>query len=312
MRIFLLLSALGFYAISCSNPTTNTTADTPTSGSIVVGVDESYIPMMDTEIYTFEHLYKKAHITPVYKPESEIIQDLLNDSLRLAVIGRDLTDQEKDYFKKKTHPAVITPIAIDALALIVNPDNHDTLLTLQTVKHIFSGKNDNWNQINPGNNSGTINLVFDNNGSANYRYIKEEVLKGQAITKNAYAKRSNAEVIDYVSKNKNAIGVISVSWLCDKNDSLTRTFLNKVTVVGVSEFEQPSGPGDFKKPYQAYIYNETYPFRRQVYVVKIGSRQGLGAGFAAHLAGEKGQLIIHKLGMVAAQAPTRLVEVKVE
>ncbi len=290
----------------------NKPSDTPTSGQVTIGVDESYTPMMDTQIYTFEALYKKAKITPVYKPEAEIIQDLLNDTIRLAVIGRDLTSEEKEYFKKKTHPAFVTPIAIDAVALIVNPENTDSLLTLQTVKDIFSGKDSTWKQINTANNNGSINLVFDNNGSANYRYINEELLKGAPISKNAYAKKSNAEVIDYVSKNKNAIGVISVGWICDKKDSTALSFLSKIKVVGISEFENPLDANDYKKPYQAYIYNESYPLRRNVYVVKIGTRSGLGTGFAAHLAGEKGQLIIHKLGMVAAQAPVRLVQVNVE
>ncbi len=304
---------LAAVAVGCASGTPKKEfEETPTSGKISMGIDESYIPLMDTEIYTFEALYTKAKITPIYKPEAEVIKDLMNDSIRLAVIGRDLTEQEKNYFKQKTTPAYVTPIAVDGLALIVNPANTDTLLTLQRVKDIFSGKDSTWNQVNPNNKAGTINIVFDNNGSANFRYVKEEVLKGAPMSRNAYAQKSNAEVIEYVNKNKNAIGVISVGWICDKTDSVAKEFLTKVKVVGVSEFESPIDNSDYKKPYQAYIYNESYPLRRKVYVVKIGSYNGLGAGFAAHLAGEKGQLIIHKLGMVAAQAPTRLVQMKIE
>lgn len=305
--------ALASIVMSCASGTPRSESEeTPTSGKISIGVDESYIPLLDTEIYTFEGLYTRARIKPIYKPESEVIQDLLNDSIRLAVIGRDLTVQEKEYFKKKTLPAYVTQIAVDGLALIVNPANDDTLLTLQRVKDIFSGKDSTWSQVNPANKAGIINIVFDNNGSANYRYVQEEVLKGAPISRNAYAQKSNAEVIEYVNKNKNAIGVISVSWISDRRDSTALSFLNKIRVVAISEFESPSDPSDFKKPYQAYIYNESYPLRRKVYVVKIGSYNGLGAGFAAHLAGEKGQLIIHKFGMVAAQSPTRMVQIKVE
>ncbi len=297
----------------CASGTPSTDKlDTPTSGELTIGVDESYAPLMDTEIFTFEALYTKAHITPQYKPEAEVIQDLMNDSIRTAVIGRDLSEKEKEFFKQKHLPAYTTHIAYDGIALIINPGNTDTLLTLQRVKDIFSGKDSLWSQINPANNAGKINIVFDNNGSANYRYVKEEILKGQPFSTNAYAQKSNAEVIEYVNKNKNAIGVISIGWICDRTDSIAKAFLSKVRVVGVSEFEFPVDVNEYKKPLQAWIYNESYPFRRKVYVVKIGTRNGLGAGFAAHLAGEKGQLIIHKLGMVAAQSPIRTVQMKIE
>ncbi|MES2629900.1 MAG: substrate-binding domain-containing protein [Bacteroidota bacterium] len=308
----LTIIALVLSAAACTPTPQSGKTDTPTSGELVIGVDESYIPMMDTQIYTFESIYKKAFIHPLYKPEAEIIQDLINDSIRSAVIGRDLTEKEKEYFKSKTHPAFVTKIAVDAVALIVNRENTDSLLTLGQVRNIFSGTDSTWKQVNGKNSAGTINVVFDNNGSANYRYMKEEVLKGAPLSKNAYAKHSNAEVIDYVNTNKNAIGVISVAWLADRKDSLTQSFMEKVRVVAISEFESPDDISDYKKPYQAYIFTKAYPLRRDVYVIKLGTRSGLGAGFAAHLAGEKGQLIIHKLGMVAAQSPVRMVEIKTE
>lgn len=307
------IATLAALTVACASGTKSSAPEeTPTSGNISIGVDESYVPLMDTEIFTFEALYTKARIKPVYKAESQIITDLMNDSFRIAVIGRDLTEKEKDFFKKKTTPAYVTKIAVDGLALIVHPENNDTLLTLQKVKDIFSGQISSWSQLDPNNKSGDINIVFDNNGSANYRYVNEELLKGAPMTKNAFAQKSNAEVVDYVSKNKNAIGVISIPWICDTKDSTAVSFNNKIRVVAISEFEYPVDASDYRKPNQAYIVNESYPLRRNVYVVKIGSYNGLGAGFAAHLAGEKGQLIIYKLGMVPAQMPIRLVQVNME
>jgi phosphate transport system substrate-binding protein len=308
-----ILACAAFTAIfsSCGN-NGKAPLDTPTSGTITIGVEESYAPLMDTEIYTFGALYKNAHINPYYKPEAEIVQDLLDDSIRLAVIGRDLTDEEKEYFKKKTHPAFTTKIAVDAIALIINPGNTDSLMTLSRVKDIFAGRDTTWSQVNPSSALGKINIVFDNNGSANYRYISQELLGGKPVNPNSFAMKNNAEVIEYVSRNKNAIGVISIGWISDRYDTTAQNFLQKIRVVAVSEFEAPPGSDEYKKPYQAWIYNKTYPLRRDVYVIKIGTRSGLGTGFAAHLAGEKGQLIIHKQGMVAAQSPTRLVEINQE
>jgi phosphate transport system substrate-binding protein len=63
-------------------------------------------------------------------------------------------------------------------------------------------------------------------------------------------------------------------------------------------------------PFQAYILDQSYPYRRDVYVIRTGLKGTLGTGFASFLAGEKGQLIIHKMGMVAAKAPVRTIKIK--
>lgn len=298
-----------FALFSCEN-VTNRPKDTATSGEIKMGVDESYQPLLEEEIFVFESLYKKTKINAYYAPEAQIVQDLLNDSIRVAVICRDLSDQEKKYFKSKTTPAFTIKVAVDALAIVLNNDNPDSLLTLSAIKRIFSGQDTSWAQINSNNKAGTINIVFDNKNSANYRYIQQDILAGKALNKNAFAADGNLGVLDYVSKNKNAMGLVSVAWLSDKRDSLENTFSNFVRLAAVSENDNPSELSDYKKPYQAWIYNKTYPLRRDVYIIKLGTRSGLGTGFAAHLAGEKGQLIVHKQGMVAAQSPVRLIQVK--
>ncbi|HEX4887786.1 MAG TPA: substrate-binding domain-containing protein [Luteibaculaceae bacterium] len=303
-----IIVLLALMSTQCSNAP----KDTATSGDLKVAIDESYIPLMDTQIFTFESFYQKAKVKAIYKPEAEIIKDLINDSIRMAVIGRDLTQEEKDYFKKATHPAYVTHIAVDAVALIVNPNNPINGLTMGQVRALFSGSDSTWAQLDPKAKNNLVNVVFDNQGSANYRYMRDEVLGGASLSKYCYAKKSNQEVIDYVASNPDGLGVISIAWLADKKDSLTQTFLQKIKVLGVAEFEDPSSESDYKKPYQAYIYEKSYPMRRDVYVVKLGTRSGIGTGFAAHLAGEKGQLIIHKMGMVAAQAPVRLVEINNE
>ena len=63
------------------------------------------------------------------------------------------------------------------------------------------------------------------------------------------------------------------------------------------------------KPYQAYIKTKEYPFTRNVYMVSRQTRAGLGMGFVSFVAGEKGQLMILKAGIVPAIPPTRLVKI---
>jgi phosphate transport system substrate-binding protein len=66
----------------------------------------------------------------------------------------------------------------------------------------------------------------------------------------------------------------------------------------------------FYKPFQGYIADGSYPLIRDVFVICRESTAGLGSGFASFVAGDVGQRIILKSGLVPATMPLRLVHVK--
>ncbi|MFM2000260.1 MAG: hypothetical protein RL204_2207 [Bacteroidota bacterium] len=292
---------------SCQNYDLN--KDSVTSGKLKIGIDESYSLMMDSQLFIFKELYKHAEIQATYSAEGDIIKALMDDSIQSAVICRPLNEKEMEYFKSIQRLPESTKIAVDAVALIVNPANMDSTFTMEQLTRLFNGQDTSWSQINPASSLGKINIVFDNQKSCNERTIREKFVPSGKLPANCFAVHSNQEVIDYVNANKNAIGVISVSWISDKDDPTSMAFLEKIKVVGIIDPSNTEKPDLARKPFQAYIYDETYPLRRDVYIIRTGLRGTLGTGFASHVAGEKGQLIIHKMGMVAANAPTRVVKI---
>jgi phosphate transport system substrate-binding protein len=291
---------------SCStSETTDEPTDTPTSGEVNIVVDESFQKLFDTQIYTFESIYKNAQIHVNYLPENEALARMLNDSCKVVVMCRDLTAAERKTFESKNLFPISTKIAEDAIVLLVNPENTDTTLTVEKVKSILSGGDSLWNQLNKQSKLGEINVVFDNAGSANARYMQDTLLQGKPFSKNVFAVKSNPEVIEYVSKNKNALGVLSVNWISDMDDSATTNILKKVKVVAIAKDEH----SEAVKPYQAYIKTKDYAFTRSVYMINRQTRAGLGMGFVSFVAGDKGQLMILKAGLIPAIAPVRLVEI---
>lgn len=284
--------------------------DTPTSGNLEISVDESFEPIIDSHIYTFQKLYKYAKVKAAYKPEGEVVKDLLNDSVRAIIISRQLTPEETKVFDRiKLRPRV-NKIAVDGVALIVNPNNPDSLLTMQQIKNIFTGKFTNWQQVNPRSRSSDITIVFDNNNSSTTRYILDSINQKQPLPPKAFAAKSNPALINYVSKTPNAIGVLGVNWISDLDDSTAVGFLNKISVVSVSRTANPTSADDYFQPYQGYLAQGTYPLRRDLYVISREARAGLGTGFASFIAGDKGQRIFLKSGLVPATMPVRLVTVK--
>jgi phosphate transport system substrate-binding protein len=295
--------------ISCSGAANQKNTDTPTGGRIKVGVDDSYRLLVEAEMYTFETMYKYAHIDTICKNEADVINDFMNDSVPLIIVNRKLTDEQVAYLRERQFIPRTTKIAIDAVALIVNNENPDTSLFFQTVREIFQGRITSWAQVDKKSKLREMKVVFDNFKSGNPRYFKEK-FSLDSFPSTCFAAQSNSEVINYVEKNRNAIGVISVNWISDPADTVSHNFLKRFKVVGIS-LEGDNDPGTkFYRPFPGYIAEGSYPFTRDVFCINRQSYTGLAHGFSSFMAGEKGQFIVLHAGLVPAAMPVRTVEIK--
>jgi phosphate transport system substrate-binding protein len=234
---------------------------------------------------------------------------LMDDSVRLILASRLLRNTEKEQLAAKQIIPRQVKIATDAVALVVNPANPDTNLSLETIKRIITGKITSWKQVNKESTLDEMSVVFDHKNSSILSYMIDSICRGEAPTGQLYALDSNLDVVDYVARNKNALGLIGVSWISDRDDTLQLSFLRKIRVVAISETE-PATPDNSYQPYQAYIYEGLYPLSRNLYAIDSEPRNGLATGFLSFLASDKGQRIILKTGILPANAPIRLINVR--
>lgn len=276
--------------------------DTPTSGFVKIAIDESLRPLLDAELNTFEALYTRADIEPYYYPEAEAIDALMMDSVRLAVVTRRFTEEEKKYFKNIKITPTELDVALSAVALIVHRDNVDTLINMDQLRALLQGKINTWSQLGSKNKAG-IEIVFDNPNSGLIRHLKDSVAQVETLPPNTFAVKNNGAVVDYVSENRNALGLIGLEWISDKHDSTSNTFLKRVRVMSVA------GDSAHFKPYQAYLALKYYPLARKITILSREARSGLGSGFMAFVASERGQRIVLKAGLVPVTMPLRVVEI---
>ncbi len=278
--------------------------DTPTTGSIRIMVDEGYKPIIESSIDVYDSIYRQAKIHPVYTSEGQAVDAIIRDSIQVIIITRKLTDNEMKFFTQRGFTPPMTPIAHDAVAFILNPANSDTVFTTAQMHDILVGKTTKWSQLNPKSALGEIRLVFDNPLSGTLRYVKDSILVDAPLSPNASALQNNAEVIAYVAKNKNAIGIIAANWISDTDDGGVQQFRKEIKIADIAKKVGAEGYG----PYQAYLATGDYPYKRTIYIINAQARKGLGLGFASFLAGDQGQRIVLKDGLLPAQAPTRLIK----
>ncbi|TFF33682.1 PstS family phosphate ABC transporter substrate-binding protein [Mucilaginibacter psychrotolerans] len=269
-----------------------------TSGTLAFAADESFSPIVGEEEYVFRALYPEAKPEIKYAPESETINALINDKVRVAIISRELDTTEVGILRRRALPPDVNKFAVDAVALIVNQASNDTLTSVKEVIGMLNGKAKT-----------DKNIVFDNPNSSLVRYLKQISGNKDFTNKNIYALKSNKEVIKYVSTHPNAIGITGFAWLNDPDKDYAED-VSKVKIVGVRDESSKTAPKQYFKPSQTTLVQHTYPLSRSLYIVDCTGRKGLGAGFASFLASERGQRIILKSGLLPESIPSREINIK--
>lgn len=253
------------------------------SGTIHISVDESFKPVIDSQIKVFTSLYPEANIIAHYKSEAECLKDLLNDSIRLVIVTRGLSAEEGNMLKDSLgFKPYWNRVANDAIAVIVNPKQPDSLFTMGDIRSLMNGTSGY--KLRP--------VLDGTTATSTVRFMIDSVLRGESsLSKEIMAATSSEELIDYVSKNQNAIGFLGVSWLGNKDDKDQLAFISGVTIASI---EARNDKDKYIKPYQANIATKRYPMVRGLYYILKENYTGLGRGFANFLTHEKGQLIFHR------------------
>ena len=295
-------------------------------GSTTIYCDEGFKSILEQEIAVFEYTYPEASIIPFYVSEIEAIEAIHDNKTNAIIISRELTKEETDYIKAK-HRMVARShcIAVDAVALITNKKNPIGMLSMDDIKQILAGKITRWNQLGINSND-TIKIIFDNPGSSTIKFMKNKFIgeDGQ-FPKNAYAQNNNLDVFDIVKSDKNALGIISVSWLGsdlkntrglsieqrvnnikNSSDTISTNLTDEVQILKIRKDDEIEG----YKPYQAYINSGQYPLYKKVYMITTGSNKSLTHGFYSFITGFVGQKIISLTGIMPYHDHTRIVELQ--
>jgi phosphate transport system substrate-binding protein len=171
------------------------------------------------------------------------------------------------------HP---TPICVDAIAIIVNPHNSVTNLTLNQTRDIYTGAITNWNQV--GGNNAKINVVNREQGSGTRDGVQKIVLKGGNFSTGGIQQSSTGAVKSYVAGDSNAIGYIATNAL---DNSVKALNINNVA------------------PNYGNIADGSYVIQRYLLFVTNGAPTGLAASFINYTLSPSGQAILKAQGEVS-------------
>ena len=263
-------------------------------GSTTIFVDETLSPIMEDQVAVFESNYE-AKVKLVSKSESETLISLFKQKSAIAVLTRNLTTEENKIFEQKKITPKITKFATDAIAFISNKSTKDTLIDIKNVVEFMQGKP----------SSSIRGLVFDNPNSSTVRYMNSLARIQSIPEKGVYSFKTNDEVIKFVAQNKGMIGVVGVNWLFQPMPEMKK-FVDMVNVLSVKGLTGEN----YYAPSQNNIAEGKYPLARDLYIINGQGYSGLGMGFASFVAGDIGQRIILKSGLLPVRIPGRRINVR--
>lgn len=263
--------------------------DSPTEGTIRISVDESFKPVIEEQLKVHQSSFPKTTIIASYKPEADCFRDLQNDSTRMIIVAKGLTQKEAEFYKSTlSYNPQYGELAYDAIALIVNNNAKDSIFTFEDVQKILSGQT-------------KITAVMDGkSATSTVRYLQDSVLKGKAFGANVVAASGSSEVIDIVARRNDVIGFVGMSWIGDVYDKKQQAYLTKIRLARV-ECTACLERNIFAKPSQSTITYGQYPLARPLYYILKENSTGLGTGFMNFMSMERGQLIFRRSFLAPAK-----------
>lgn len=205
-----------------------TTDNTALSGTVSTDGSTSMEKVIEylKEAYT----EKNSDVKVTYNPtgSSAGIQAVESGSCDIGLSSRDLKDDEKENLEG-------TVIAIDGIAIIVNPENPVTDLTIEQIAKLYKGEITNWNEV--GGNDAPVVLIGrepssgTRDGFESITDTKDECQYAQELT-------STGDVVQTVASNPNAIGYASLASVKDT--------VKAVDVEGVAPSTKTIQDGSYK------------------------------------------------------------------
>ena len=211
-----------------SSSSSSSSASSDLSGT--VGTDGSTSMEKVIQLLSEQFQNDNPGVTVTYNPtgSSSGITAVKEGSTDIGLASRDLKDDEKEGLTQTT-------IALDGIAVIVNPGNGVEDLSLEQIKQIYTGEITNWSEV--GGNDGEIVCIGREAGSGT-RDGFESITDTKDACKLSQELTSTGDVIQTVAGNPNAIGYASLASL---NDTI-----KAVTVEGVECTEDTVLDGSYK------------------------------------------------------------------
>lgn len=216
------------------------------------------------------------------------IAALINGTAHIAQSSREMKPEEKAQVLKATGKEVKEfLVGVDALAVIVNPTNPVSELSIDQLSGIFTGKITRWKELG-GPDESLLVLSRERNSGTHVYFLEHVVRKGNAKGPEEFASSvlmmpSSQAITQEVARSRTAIGYVGLGYV---NPSLKKIAVKKTP------------PDAAVLPSVESAQNKSYPISRPLYLYTAGEPDGTVKHYIDFVKSSKGQEIVRAMDFV--------------
>ncbi len=204
------------------------------------------------------------------------IAALMNGTAQIASSSRPIKSKELTQAKGKGVNPTAYAVALDGIAIIVNPSNTVKNLSIAQIKNIYTGKTKNWSEV--GGPKQPIVVISRDVASGTFEVFNEKALAGSKVDSGAQLLASNNAVASSVGSTPGGIGYIGLGYVTGD--------VRVVPVEGVTPSSQTVKDG-------------TYKLARKLYMYTNGKAKGDANAFIGFIQSDAGQKIVVQQGFIS-------------
>ncbi|MGA2103847.1 phosphate ABC transporter substrate-binding protein [Methanoregula sp.] len=261
---------------------TNAPAATSQSETLTLSGSTTVLPIAQAVADNFSATHPDANIQVSGGGSGVGIQAIINNKVDIGMSSAAVSPAQ---LAQDSNMNIIT-IAHDGIAIVVNPANSISSITLDQVKAIYNGSITSWSSV-PGagvaNSNNQIVLVGRDSSSGTRTYFDQFVMQNTNDSMSMHEDNSNGAVLQEVAQTPNAVGYISIGYLDNTVKALPIQLANGTQIA----------------PSVATVKDKTYPIHRDLYMLTNGQPTGLAADYINFLLSPAGQQIVVQQGYVA-------------
>ncbi len=261
-----LVAALGLAASGCGSA--ETPKVTPVTVTLRVAADVALESLMQalTRAYSAQHPHIIFTLTPASTPDAaEAIFSRRVDLAAVSVLPDKVAGRDIPW---------IGDLALDGIAVIVNPANPLTNVSMQQLRDIYAGVHGRWDSLGAAN-VGDVQIAVREGGDGARVLFDRMVMGNTRLTLNAVVLPSVEVVMNFVTYQAGAIGYVPSARITD-------TVAPPVKMLAI----------DGQPLTKASLRDGSYPLSRSLYLIALSEPQGELRDFVAWILSAEGQRVV--------------------
>lgn len=260
-------------------PTNGEGAAEELSGTITIGGSDTMVNLGQAWAEAFMGDNPQVMVTVQGGGTGTGIAALINDTVDFAAASREMKDEERAQVEDAGGTVSKTAVAVDGIAVIVNPNNPVGEISMADLGAIYRGEITNWSEL--GGPDQTIVVLSRDTASGTYEFFLETVVAAEdenaEMSPGVQMLGSSQAIVSEVTGNDAAIGYVGLGYLTDQ-----------VSVVGVDGVEASVETAQ----------DGSYPISRNLYMYAAEAPEGVMGAYLEWILGEAGQAIVVDQGFV--------------